>query len=116
MGYPNNNWYGYVSAPTVAGGGLTPTVTRNNADGSTTVLNGGTSTISLLASQAISVNGNNMVATAYPAGSTIVGVNGAAAYAWYWNGGWHRQRDAVCDHDRADCYHHGCGQCDGAGG
>jgi hypothetical protein len=83
LGIPNNNWYGYVNAPSVAGGGLTPSVTRNNADGSTTTLNGGTSTISLVGSQTISVNGNQMVATAVAAGSTIPGINGAAGYAWY---------------------------------
>lgn len=82
LGYPNNNWYGYLSAPTLASG-LTPVFSRGNADGSSTVLNGGTSQISAAASVAIATNGNQVTATAVPTGSTIPGVQGAAGYAWF---------------------------------
>jgi len=88
LGFPNNNWYGYLAAPTVATG-LTPTFNRANADGSETALNGGTSQISGaptgsgVGSVIISVNYNQVLAQAIPSGSTIAGVEGAAAYAWY---------------------------------
>ncbi len=82
LGYPNNNWYGYLPQPTVATG-LTPTFNRGNADGSSTTLNGGTSQISAAGSVAITTNGNQVTATAVPAGSTIPGVPGAGAYAWF---------------------------------
>lgn len=82
LGFPNNNWYGYLAQPTVTSG-LTPTFNRDNADGTQTALNGGTSAISTVQSTAITTNGNNVIAKAIPAGSTIPGVNGAAAYAWY---------------------------------
>lgn len=82
MGFPNNNWYGYLAQPTLASG-ITPVFNCQNADGSTTTLNGGTSTISLVASQTTLVTGNNFIAQAIPAASTIPGVPGAAAYAWF---------------------------------
>ena len=82
LGFPNNNWYGYLAQPTVTGG-LTPQFVRANADGSSTTLNGGTSQISAVGSLAITTNGNQVTATAVPAGSTIPGVPGAAAYAWF---------------------------------
>ena len=82
MGYPNNNWYGYLAAPTVASG-LTPSFNRQNADGSQTALNGGTSQISAVGSQATTTTGNQFVAQAIVSGSTIPGVEGAAAYAWF---------------------------------
>jgi hypothetical protein len=82
LGIPNNNWYGYLSAPTLASG-LTPVFNRGNADGSSTTLNGGTSQISAAGSVAITTNGNQVTATAVPAGSTIPGVQGAAGYAWF---------------------------------
>jgi hypothetical protein len=79
MGYPNNTQYGYLPAPTVATG-LTPTFTRNNADGSSNVLNGGISQVSLVGTAGSATSGSNLTVVA-----TCASVYGAAGYAWYVN-------------------------------
>lgn len=76
MGLNPGGQGGYNAPPTVANG-LVPTSTRTNVDGTTLVVNGGTSAIS---------NVSNVVATNATAKwvqFTCAAVKGAVAYAWY---------------------------------
>ncbi len=75
LGYPNNAQYGYQAAPTVAGAGLVPVYTRNNADGTTDPINGGTGAVSA-ASNVTTVTTEFVLAEVTPK-------KGAFAWAWY---------------------------------
>ncbi len=59
--------------------GLTPQVTRINADGTSTIVNGGISPISGMSAVVTTTGGNNQVVATTPA------IKGAVAYAWYVN-------------------------------
>lgn len=59
--------------------GLSPTITRNNADGSTTTVNGGLAAISAMSTVATTTAGNNQVT------AKVAAVKGAVAYAWFVN-------------------------------
>jgi len=73
---PNNTQYGYGLFPT-ATSGLTPTYTRTNQDGSTTVVNGGMGIISAASNTVVTTGGAQVVT------STVTATKGAFSYAWY---------------------------------
>lgn len=76
LGYPNNAQYGYQAAPTVAAG-LTPSFTRTNYDGSTTVVNGGTGAVSAASNVVTTDSSHQQVKF------TVTPKPGAIAWAWY---------------------------------
>ncbi len=76
LGYPKNAQYGYLTRPTVLGG-LTPSYTRTNADGSQDTVNGGTSTISAVSTSVLTTG------TTLQVRFTVTPKNGTFGYAWY---------------------------------
>ncbi len=77
LGNPNNSQYGYTpTAPTVAGG-LTPSYTRNNADGSQDTINGGMSAISAASNVVTTDSSHQQVKF------TVTSKNGVFGYAWF---------------------------------
>lgn len=80
MGNPNNNQYGYVTPPTIAGG-LTPQYLQTGADGSTFTVNGGMSAVSVISSPVQATAGNLTIRFSLPAAN--LPVLGAFGYAWF---------------------------------
>lgn len=76
MGYPANGQFGYQAAPTVATG-LVPVYTRNNADGSQSVINGGIGQMSLASNIVVTDSSHQQVKF------TVAAKNGAFAWAWF---------------------------------
>jgi len=76
MGLNHGGQGGYGATPTVAGG-LTPSYTRTNADGTTTAVNGGTSAISAMSAVLQTTAGNDQVV------ATVAAIKGACGYAWF---------------------------------
>ena len=79
MGNPTTNQYGYQQAPSVTNG-LVPYFTRNNADGSSDVINGGMSAVSGM-SAVVSCTTSQGVLAQIPTAS--LPVKGAFGYAWF---------------------------------
>lgn len=76
LGDPNNSQYGYQAAPTVTAG-LTPSFTRNNADGTSNTIFGGIGAVSA-ASNIVSAG------TSYPwVLADVTPKKGANAWAWF---------------------------------
>ncbi len=69
----------FQGASAAVANGLTPTMTRNNADGTTTTVYGGISAISAMSS-VVTTTGSTLQVTA-----KCAAVKGAVAYAWYVN-------------------------------
>ena len=76
LGNPNNAQYGYQDAPTVANG-LVPSFTRNNADGTTDPINGGTGHISAGSNVSTALTATPFVL------AKVAPKKGAFAWAWY---------------------------------
>ena len=77
MGLPANGQFGYQTAPTVAAG-LVPVYTRNNADGSQSVINGGMGQMSAASNVAtITSSAHEQVKF------TVTAKNGAFGWAWF---------------------------------
>ena len=74
LGDPANAQFGYQASPTVAGG-LTPSYTRTNADGTTNTINGGMGAVSA-ASNVTTASTNWVLAKVAPK-------KGAFAWAWF---------------------------------